>query len=206
METHTCWQCEAPAEDNLFCTHCNGLQRPTPDYFKFFGIPTKLAIDPDDLQQRFYTMSRLLHPDRFTRRSERERQHSLEATAILNDGYRVLRDPIARAEYILKEKGFNIGEQRTKDVPPELLEEVFELNMALEELRGGDTTVRPQLESARKNFLAMRDGIDGELQGQFASYDASGDESVLQRIRSALNRRNYIRNLVSEVEKELAKA
>ena len=40
-----------------------------------------------------------------------------------------------RAEYLLTEEGFPIGEQRSKDVPPELLEEVFELNMVLEELR-----------------------------------------------------------------------
>ena len=53
-------------------------------------------------------------------------------------------DPIARAEYLLKLEGFDIGEQTTKDVPPELLEEVFELNMALEE---ADVE---QLESARQ--------------------------------------------------------
>ena len=53
--------------------------------------------------------------------------------AILNDGYRVLRDPIKRAEYLLAQEGFDIGEQRSKNVPPELLEEVFELNMLLEE-------------------------------------------------------------------------
>ena len=62
-----------------------------------------------------------------------EREYALEVTAILNDAYRTLRDPIARALYLLKLEGFDIGEQSTKDVPPELLEEVFELNMALEE-------------------------------------------------------------------------
>lgn len=206
MATHTCWQCETPADDSLFCQHCNGLQRPTPDYYAFFGIPKRLSVDKADLRRRFYDLSRLLHPDRFTRRPERERQYSLEATAILNDGYRILRDPVARAEYILKEQGFDVGEQRTKDVPPELLEEVFELNMALEELRGGDRSVRPQLEKAKTTFLDMRNTIDWELERLFAAYDSSADRATLQKIRTVLNRRNYVRNLVSEVEKELAKA
>ena len=78
-----------------------------------------------------------------------EQAEALEATSILNDGYRTLKDPVKRAEYLLKEEGFPIGEQRSKDVPPELLEEVFELNMMLEELKGGDDDARGQLESAR---------------------------------------------------------
>lgn len=204
MDHDACWQCAHPSERSLFCKHCNCLQRPTPDYFGFFGIPPKLDLDLDYLKKRFYSMSRMLHPDRYTRRPGQERQYSLEATAILNDGYRVLRDPVARAEYILKENGFDIGEQRTKNVPSELLEEVFELNMALEELRMGDESVRPQLEQARAHFLAMRDKVDAELLEMFRQYDAGGGRETLSEIRGALNRRTYIRNLVAEVEKALA--
>src|SRR5690349_213398 len=115
-----------------------GLPSLTADFFQFFGIERKLQIDTDDLQKRFYARSRQLHPDRFTRKSPEEQQYSLDATSLLNDAYRVLRDPMQRAEYVLKQEGFDIGEQRSKDVPPELLEEVFELNMALEEMREGD--------------------------------------------------------------------
>src|SRR3954462_14290203 len=100
------------------------------DYFQFFGIEPKLVLDTDALQKRFYELSRLLHPDRYSKKSPEEQQYSLDATALLNDAYRVLRDPLQRAEYVLKQAGFEIGEQRSKDVPPELLEEVFELNMA----------------------------------------------------------------------------
>ena len=199
----TCWQCGNAYDQSLFCKLCNALQRPTPDYYRFFGLPKRLAIDGRELQKRFYDMSRILHPDRFLRRAPTERQYSLEATAILNDAYRVLRDPVSRAEYVLTENGFDIGEQRSKDVPPELLEEVFELNMALEELRSGDSGARPQLEEARSRFLALRNAIDGELQQLFEKYDAGGDRAVLAQIRGILNRRNYIRNLVGEVEKHL---
>ena len=57
---------------------------------------------------------------------------------MLNDAFRTLRDPVTRAEYFLRESGLELS----KDAPPELLEEVFELNMALEELRGGDESAR----------------------------------------------------------------
>lgn len=179
---------------------------PASNYFDFFGLPHKLNVDLKDLESRFYSLSRKFHPDLFARRPAAERQSSLDATAILNDGYRVLKDPILRAEYILTAHGFPIGEQKSSNVPPELLEEVFELNMALEEIRGGDESVRPQLEAARQKFLAMRDDSDRELAEQFTRYDASEDRVALEQIRSILNRRRYIRNLITEVEKELAYA
>lgn len=178
------------------------------NFYEFFGIERKLTLDNAALQQRFYELSRSWHPDRFSRKSAAEQAQALEATAILNDGYRTLRDPVKRAEYLLTGEGFPIGEQRSKDVPPELLEEVFELNMALEELRSGDDSARPQLESARSNFLALRAGVDGELENLFSKYDASEAQSetarqALHDIRGVLNRRRYIENLIRDVDKAL---
>ncbi|HVP45759.1 MAG TPA: Fe-S protein assembly co-chaperone HscB [Bryobacteraceae bacterium] len=176
------------------------------NYYDFFGLEHNLDLDLADLEKRFYALSRQYHPDRYTLKSREEQQYALDATAVLNDAYRTLRDPLARAEYLLKENGFDIGEQGSKNVPPELLEEVFELNMALEELRGGDDSARPALEEARNKFVAMREEIDSELQSRFAAYDRTRDHEVLADIRGILNRRRYIRNLVNEVEKELAGA
>jgi molecular chaperone HscB len=204
MSTHNCWQCGTAAEESLFCKFCNALQRPKQDYFRFLGLEPQLNLDGEDLKSRFYTLSRLLHPDRYQSATATEQQFSLEATAILNDAYRILRDPVARAEYMLKEEGFDVGEQKTKDVPPELLEEVFELNMALEELRGGDAAVRPQLVDARRKFLALREDTDGQLGKLYEEYDRTRERAILNEIRGLLNRRHYIQNLVNEVQKELA--
>lgn len=164
-------------------------------YFEAFGIEPKLAIDTEDLQQRFYRLSREFHPDRFTRRPVVEQQEALERTSLLNDGFRVLKDPIRRAEYVLKQNGFDIGEQRGKDVPPELLEEVFELNMALEE------SDQDQLASFRQKFEAMLEAIGGELSALFAAYDSGG--GGLDRIRAVLNRRRYIGNLLNKIDSSL---
>jgi len=168
------------------------------DYFQFLDLSRNLAIDLKDLEKRFYALSRRLHPDLHSRKSPEEREQALESTAILNDAYRTLRDPIARAEYLLKLEGFDIGEQTTKDVPPELLEEVFDLNMAIEELRSGDADALPQLESARERFEGMRADIDASLQSQFALWDTSRNRDTLVAIRGLLNRRKYIANLIAQ--------
>lgn len=177
-----------------------------PDYFLFFGLPEQLGIDVDALQTLFYERSRQLHPDRFVRGSAADRSDSLKASSILNDGYRILKDPLRRAEYLLTRHGFDIGEQRSNNVPPELLEEVFELNMALDELRSGDDEARPQLEEARQRFLSLREECDTSLNEHFAAWDSQHLRDTLAQIRAILNRRRYIQNLVRDVEAALSPA
>lgn len=160
------------------------------NYYDFFEIPHQLSIDLKDLERRFYALSRKWHPDRFARAAAQEREEAIDASAVLNDGYRVLRDPIQRAAYLLKENGFDIGEQQSKDVPPELLEEVFELNMAMEE--SDEAAIR----EARAKFEVMQQSIDEELTESYRDYDAQPDRDGLAKVRGLLNRRKYITNLV----------
>jgi len=168
-------------------------------FYDALGLEPRLALDPNDLKKRFYDRSRQWHPDRFSRASSEEKQKSEEMTAVLNDAFRTLREPVARAEYFLRESGLELS----KDAPPELLEEVFELNMALEELRGGDESARAQLGSARERFTSMLDEADASLASLFARYDGSCEQPVLDQIRGVLNRRKYASNLVRDVDKEL---
>jgi molecular chaperone HscB len=162
------------------------------EFYEALGLEPKLALDSDDLRTRFYARSRESHPDLFGASAE-------DRMALLNDAFRTLRHPVSRAEYFLQQKGIELS----KDVPPELLEEVFELNMALEEIRGGDESARPQLESARKRFAGMQEEIDVELAAIGARHDASQGAAALEEVRSALNRRKYISNLLRDVDKEL---
>ena len=163
------------------------------EYYQALGLEPKLNLDPEDLRKRFYQRSRESHPDLFGSGAE-------DRMAQLNDAFRTLRDPVARAQYFLQQNGIELS----KEAPAELLEEVFELNMALEEIRGGDDSALPQLESARERFAAMQSEVDSELTAIGARYDASPDPAALDEIRGALNRRRYISNLLREVDQSLA--
>src|SRR5271157_2067702 len=139
-----CWSCSVAHNDlTLFCPHCSKIQPPPGgDFFQVFGLQRGFQVDLDALEREFHRLSRKLHPDRFARSGERERQWSLADTALLNDAYRTLKDPLYRTEYLLKLEGAEIGEehsgkgrQEPARAPADLLEEVFELNMQLEEMR-----------------------------------------------------------------------
>ncbi len=225
----SCWSCQAPTRGEHFCPACGKIQalgRGT-DYFAFFGLPSKLQLDEAELEKRFHQLSWKLHPDNFVRASDSERELSLERASQLNDAYRALRDPIRRVEYLLAREGMRKEGQHKQQAPPELLEEVFELNEWLDELRttreasaassdgsGGMAALRGKLEAAQKNFEGKLGEVDAELAGVFAQWDAAvgagADEAarnkLMQRMNEILNRRSYIRNLVANVQKELAEA
>jgi molecular chaperone HscB len=220
--TATCWSCAASTGAAHFCPACGKIQ-PLPrgtDYFAFFGLPRKLTIDAADLERRFHSLSWKLHPDNFVRTSEEERQLSLDRSSQLNDAYRTLNDAIARVEYLLSLAGMRKEGQKKQQAPPELLEEVFELNESLDELRdarasGGDAAqmsgLRAKLEAAQHKFESSLTDVDQELARVSAEWDraldATADDAaqkkLMERMNEVLNRRSYIRNLVNGVRQEL---
>src|SRR5579863_1720733 len=189
-----CWSCSvAQNASTLFCPSCNKIQPAvTVDYFSAFGLEPKLDIDLHALEQEFHRLSRKLHPDRYARATEQEKEWSLADTALLNDAYRTLKNPLHRTEYLLKLNGAEIGEEHSgkdrKDpsrVPADLLEEVFELNMQLEEMRMAhkmgetDPDLQQSLSEAKKKFDGLRDAVDQDLRAQWKTWD-EGDEAARQ--------------------------
>jgi molecular chaperone HscB len=202
----------------------------TPNYFEFFSLPRKLNVDTAALEKAFYAQSRKLHPDRFASKPVAEQEAALVQASQLNDAYRTLKEPIARTEYLLSLEGVQMEEQsraatdaarasnteKKQVAPPELLEEAFELNMQLEEMRMNkktgedDPQLAKDLNAAKANFEGMLAASQAELESLWNAWDAAldADNSVAKtaakdRMVALLNRRSYIRNLVRDVNEAL---
>jgi molecular chaperone HscB len=235
-ETQSCWSCGTMRAVH-FCEACGKVQPAAPvDYFTFFGLPRKLDLNVAALEKDFYELSRKLHPDLNARAGSQEQEWSLQQSSLLNDAYRTLKDPIKRTQYLLKLEGVELEEQsksateqarssgqlKKQIVPPDLLEEVFELNMQLEELRtqkkmGEDDPAlieeigRQRLELEEKQTTLLRDleyrwkMWDGLIQRDQNGQPVSEEERKQEREKMVdlLNRRNYIRNLVRDVSEVL---
>jgi molecular chaperone HscB len=219
-----CWSCSVGHNDStLFCPHCSKIQPPPGgDFFQVFGLGRGFQIDLPALEHEFHRLSRKVHPDRFARAGENEKQWSLADTALLNDAYRTLKDPLFRTEYLLKLEGAEIGEEHAgKDrkgqgdlsrVPADLLEEVFELNMQLEEMRMArklgdeDPELHASLTAAKKKFDGLLEDVDHDLRAQWQLWDA-GDATARQAAQKTmvalLDRRRYLSNLVRDVNEVL---
>ncbi len=232
QDTHSCWSCGSMRAAH-FCESCGKVQPPVPvDYFTFFGLPPKLNLDVAALEKSFYELSRRLHPDLNARAGSKEQEWSLEQSSLLNDAYRTLRDPLKRTEYLLHLEGVELEEQsknateqaratgamKKQIVPPDLLEEVFELNMQLEELRMNkkmgedDPVLIAEIGNQKLSLEAKHEALLEELQTYWNIWDslidsahASSEErgQATGKMVDVLNRRNYIRNLVRDVNAAL---
>ncbi len=228
--TPSCWSCGTMRAVH-FCSSCGKVQPPVPvDYFTFFGFPRKLNLDTTALEKEFYALSRRLHPDLFAQANNEERAFSLEQSSMLNDAYRTLKDPIRRTEYLLRLEGIELeeqskqatekaratGELKKQVVPPDLLEEVFELNMHLEELRmqkkmgEDDPALLEEIGKAKLSLEEKYDALLNELKSEWNKWDKAVDNGteedrrkILEKILDILNRRNYVRNLVRDVNEAM---
>jgi len=218
-----CWSCGAVLSSaGLTCGVCGHVQPLSSEvnYFEVFGLPRKLRLDVPALEREFYRLSRRLHPDVYARASQQEQEWSLAASSLLNDAYRTLKDPIRRTEYLLKLEGIVSGDEggtkKEDRVPADLLEEVFELNTQLDEMRmnrkagedGGQ--LHQDLLAAKRGFDAQLKSADLTLETLWTRWDESvdsGDEqsklAAKDALASLLDRRRYIRNLVNSVNEAL---
>lgn len=213
-----CPHCGSQGAGAHLCSECGKIQPvgAISDHFAFFGLPRKLRIDEAELERSFYALSRQLHPDYFMGASESERRASMDRSSMLNDAYRTLRDRIARVTYLLLLEGYKEAE---KKAPPDLLEEIFELNMEVEQLKSAKRTgddhevleARSALEDALVDLRKKLAGIDERIFALSEDWDSALDRSaptrekkpLLDRMSEMLSHRSYIRHLISSIQEEL---
>ena len=226
LECRTCGA-GAPVDEH-FCPQCSrilALGRHG-DYFAFLGLPRKLTLGAQELEQRFRELSRKFHPDYYYNAPPAERLASLERSSYLNDAYRTLRNPVSRIEHLLAIEGLpSVAEESGAlarrspgeggKVPPSLLEEVFALNEELDEIReqreaGGDpAALRSRLDAARQPIDQKREEHERQLQDLASRWDsqegapAAEKRPTLEALRERLLERNYINNLLATIEREV---
>ena len=183
------------------------------DYFTVFGLPRKLRVDGEALQRRFYELSRLHHPD-FHHGADAERQAgTLARSALVNRAYRALREPLSRVEYLIAlEEGREVREEASEKprAPRELLEEMLEVQEALEEARaealGGAAATRLRQERTRleARYAAEADAIVGRAAEWDRLLDEGGDrKALLAWFKERLATRAYLRTVIDDLSEAL---
>jgi molecular chaperone HscB len=184
-----CWSCRGPSTVRaLFCATCGAVQPPAPiDHFARLELPVRFDTDTTALDQRYFALQRQLHPDRFASRTARERAVSQSQAVALNEAYETLKDPLSRAEYMLKLLGVDVNPDGCNTVrDPSLLMEQMELREALAE---ADTR-----EAVDRISANARGELDRDLQETAAAFAAHD----LERAEVAITRLKYLSKLLDE--------
>ena len=176
------------------------------DHFEVLGLVRAYHVDAAELERRYLALQKETHPDRFAKALPRERMEAVVRNTELNDAYKILKNDIKRAEYILKLEGVDIGEEKPQSttgatkqlvVDPKLLMEIMELREALAEARsdGDDGKVAELTKDVQgRRATAMKSVDEG-----FSAYE-TGNKKVLDAIARALVSLRYYGRFMDEVE------
>lgn len=130
------------------------------NHFHVLGLEPSYDIDTAALERNYLALQQKHHPDRFAAGSVSERRVAMETSAALNEAYRVLRDPVRRAEYLCKLGGIDLdksGEGGAPGMPQAFLVEMIERRETLAETRARGAAalddLREKVESERDQTL-----------------------------------------------------
>ncbi|MEW6543807.1 MAG: Fe-S protein assembly co-chaperone HscB [Nitrospirota bacterium] len=223
MARSMCWHCQSEVTGEYFCEQCVKVQPLSKelDYFTCLGLPRLLTIDPAALEAKFYQLSRSFHPDFFQTKTETEQAISLENSALLNTAYRTLKDPIQRAEYLLRLEAGSAKDIRNSP-PADLFEEILALQEDLETYRSGTVALdqagterlRARLAGEREALERRQREMEARLFELFTVWDSlqlrqrqtgatqplqAEKETALKEMRELLSNRTYLRNIVNDL-------
>ncbi len=171
------------------------------DPFERLGIPRRFAIDRREAEEKHLALSRALHPDKQVGASPPERRAALSLAIEVNEAWRVVRDPIKRAEAILQLSGLEgeVGETREPKPSGGFLMEVMESREALEEARASKE--RAAVEAVVVSAKKQREDVEGELASRLDAALALPEVERLPALRATiplLGRLRYAARLLSE--------
>lgn len=103
------------------------------NHFELLGLRPWFRVDADAVERAYRELQRSVHPDRFANASDGEKRLALQASARVNEAYRTLRDPLARAEYLLSLRGIETNDATDTRLPVAFLTRQLERREAAEE-------------------------------------------------------------------------
>jgi molecular chaperone HscB len=131
------------------------------NHFELFGLKPAFAVDSEALERTYREIQSRVHPDRFAHAGDAERRASMQWTSRVNEAYRTLRSPVARAKHVLELNGIDAGFETNTAMPPEFLMQQMEVREGLEAAQAGRDA--GALDKVRDELVTQRRELESEL-------------------------------------------
>ena len=162
------------------------------NHFELFGLPARYRCDGAALDRAYHQLQGAVHPDRHAAAGETEQRLALQSSARVNEAYRALKDPVARAQYLLSLHGIDALDERDTALSLEFLERQLERReAAAEAAEAGDERALESLgDAARREAL--------ELERRIASLlDVDADWNTA---RAAVRELRFLTKLAEDID------
>jgi molecular chaperone HscB len=155
------------------------------NFFEFFELPVRFAIDKDLLRKKYLEKSRQFHPDYFVNETEENRDEVLKQSTINNNAFKILNNDTLRIKYVLESSG--LLEEGDKEIlPPDFLMEMMELNEGIMEADANSIV------EIKSRVEIIENELKNSLQTLCDAYDAKGDKALLHSIKTIYLKQKYL--------------
>jgi molecular chaperone HscB len=165
------------------------------NYFDLFGLPVGYVLDTRELAARYRELQRVVHPDRYANASEQEQRLALQQATLVNEAFETLRDPLKRAQYLLKLQGVDDDKETATTRDTAFLMRQMELREALAGVRDAEDP-GAELDRLMRDIRQMIEAQAGQLAVQLES----GTPEQLQAARESVSRMQFLDKLYNEAE------
>ncbi|XP_046833290.1 iron-sulfur cluster co-chaperone protein HscB [Vespa crabro] len=191
-----CWNCNFAYKSELFCSQCKTLQEMPENlnYFDILGIKLNYNVNNEEIHEKYRQLQKMLHPDKFGNKMEREKQISEALSSLLNKAYSTLTHPLKRGLYMLQLKGITIPEGTTS-MNPEFLMEIMERN---EEIESASNDKEKVIRLMEENKIILQK-LSRKVADAFSNNNTEQAKEILMKMKYYTSIENRLKALKQDI-------
>jgi molecular chaperone HscB len=168
-------------------------------HFELFGLPQAFTINMAQLDQSYRKLQSEIHPDRYAAGTASERSQSLQWATHANEAYQTLKDPLARARYLLALQGIDTQEESNTAMPAEFLMQQMEWREALEESQAACDihALETLLQDLRREAVSLQQTLGDDLDQH---HDYRQAAQAVRKLRFLAKVREEIEQAISALD------
>lgn len=162
------------------------------NYFEIFDVPVMVDVDMNRVNQIYRQLQKAVHPDRFASDSEQARRIAMQQTSLINQAFQTLKDPVSRAQYMLKLQGMDINAETDTTMDAEFLMEQMEFREALTEV--------PDAADPLQKLDMMAADLNKKLQNLMSNFASHISDKALDNAREDVRKMQFLVKAKKEVD------
>ncbi len=163
--------------------------------FVLFGLPERFALDGAQLDATWKALQGAAHPDRFAMDSSAAQRVAMQWAIRINEAYRRLKDPLARAGYLCTLHGVDVEAETNTAMPAAFLMQQMEWRDTL-----SDATTLDEVDALSDEVMAARKATLAALQKQIDDTDPVDWRTVAGMVRGLMFVDKFLRDVDRRVD------
>ncbi|MCF6282775.1 MAG: co-chaperone HscB [Candidatus Polarisedimenticolaceae bacterium] len=167
----------------------------TQNYFELFGLPVAFEIDSQKISESYRALQKVVHPDKFASATEQERRIAMQQASFINEAQQTLKDPVARATYLLSLHGVELNLEKETTSDTMFLMEQLELRERLANVQSESDPF-----AALDLLISEVGGLNKQILAKISAGFENPTPEKLENVQEDLRKMKFLQKLQHQVE------